>query len=62
MTGRCQDAGGEQAFVSEVPRLAAWSRVAHASFDGEHADDSGTTRVDGEVLTRMSRRSEAQPR
>ena len=33
------------------PGLAAWGRVAHGSFDGEHADDTGTTRVDGEVLT-----------
>ena len=31
--------------------LAAWGRVAHGSFDGEHADDSGSTRVDGEVVT-----------
>ena len=33
------------------PALAAWGRVAHGSFDAEHADDSGSTRVDGEVLT-----------
>ena len=33
------------------PGLAAWGRVAHGSFDGEHADDSGTTSVDGEVVT-----------
>ncbi len=33
------------------PGLAAWGRVAHGSFDGEHADDTGSTRVDGEVLT-----------
>ena len=33
------------------PDLAAWGRVAHGSFDGEHADDTGSTRVDGEVLT-----------
>ena len=33
------------------PGLAAWGRVAHGSFDGEHADDTGTTRVDAEVLT-----------
>ena len=33
------------------PGLAAWGRVAHGSFDGEHADDTGRTRVDGEVVT-----------
>ena len=33
------------------PALAAWGRVAQDSFDGEHADDTGTTRVDGEVVT-----------
>ena len=33
------------------PGLAAWGRVAHGSFDGEHADDTGRTRVDGQVLT-----------
>ena len=33
------------------PGLAAWGRVAQGSFDGEHADDTGSTRVDGEVLT-----------
>ena len=33
------------------PGLAAWGRVAQGSFDGEHADDTGRTRVDGEVLT-----------
>ena len=33
------------------PGLAAWGRVALGSFDGEHADDNGRTRVDGEVLT-----------
>ena len=33
------------------PALAAWGRVAQAGFDGEHADDTGRTRVDGEVLT-----------
>ena len=38
------------------PALAAWGRVAHGSFDAEHADDSAehdsrSTRVDGEVLT-----------
>ena len=33
------------------PALAAWGRVAQAGFDGEHEDDSGTTRVDGEVVT-----------
>ena len=33
------------------PALAAWGRVAHGSFDGEHADDTGRTRVDGEVVT-----------
>ena len=33
------------------PGLAAWGRVAHGSFDGEHADDTGSTRVDGEVVT-----------
>ena len=31
--------------------LAAWGRVAHASFDGVHADDTGRTSVDGEVVT-----------
>ena len=31
--------------------LAAWGRVAHGSFDGEHADGDGRTRVDGEVVT-----------
>ncbi len=35
------------------PALAAWGRVAHGSFDGEHEDDEGTTRFDGEVLTGM---------
>ena len=34
-----------------APDLAAWGRVAHGRFDGEHADDSGATRVDGDVLT-----------
>ena len=34
-----------------APGLAAWGRVAHGSFEGEHADDSGSTRVDGEVVT-----------
>ena len=33
------------------PGLAAWGRVAHGSFDGEHADGDGRTRVDGEVVT-----------
>ncbi len=33
------------------PGLAAWGRVAHGSFDGEHADDTGRTSVDGEVVT-----------
>ena len=33
------------------PGLAAWGRVAHGSFDGAHADDTGRTRVDGEVVT-----------
>ena len=33
------------------PGLAVWGRAAHGSFDGEHADDTGRTRVDGEVLT-----------
>ena len=33
------------------PGLAAWGRVAHDSFDGEHADDTGRTSVDGEVVT-----------
>ena len=33
------------------PALAAWGRVAHGSFEGEHADDTGRTGVDGEVLT-----------
>ena len=33
------------------PGLAAWGRVALGSFEGEHADDTGHTRVDGEVLT-----------
>ena len=33
------------------PGLAAWGRVAHGSFDGEHADDTGRTNVDGEVMT-----------
>ena len=33
------------------PGLAAWGRVAQGSFDGEHADDTGRTRVDGEVVT-----------
>ena len=33
------------------PALAAWGRVAHGSFDGEQAGDTGTTRVDGEVVT-----------
>ena len=34
-----------------APDLAAWGRVAHGRFDGEHADDTGATGVDGEVLT-----------
>ena len=33
------------------PGLAVWGRMAHARFDGEHADDTGRTRVDGEVVT-----------
>ena len=33
------------------PGLAAWGRVAHGSFNGEHADDTGRTGVDGEVVT-----------
>ena len=33
------------------PGLAAWGRVAHGSFDGAHADGTGRTSVDGEVLT-----------
>ncbi len=33
------------------PGLAAWGRAAHGSFDGEHADGTGRTRVDGKVLT-----------
>ena len=33
------------------PALAAWGRVAQAGFDGEHADDTGRTGVDGTVLT-----------
>ena len=33
------------------PDLAAWGRVAHGSFEGEHADDTGRTGIDGDVLT-----------
>ena len=33
------------------PGLAAWGRVAHGRFDGEAAADSGSLRIDGEVLT-----------
>ena len=33
------------------PDLAAWGRVAHGRFEGEHADDTGRTGVDGDVLT-----------
>ena len=33
------------------PGLAAWGRVAQGSFDGEHTDGTGRTRVDGEVVT-----------
>ncbi len=33
------------------PALAAWGRVAHGSFEGEHADDTGRTGVEGEVMT-----------
>ena len=33
------------------PGLAAWGRVAQGSFDGTHADDTGSTGVDGEVVT-----------
>ena len=33
------------------PALAAWGRVAHGRFAGEHADDTGRTGVDGDVLT-----------
>ena len=33
------------------PGLAAWGRVAHGRFDGEAAADSGSLRLDGEVLT-----------
>ncbi len=33
------------------PALAAWGRVALAGFDGEHADDTGRTGVEGEVMT-----------
>ena len=33
------------------PGLAAWGRVAHGRFDGEAASDTGSLRLDGEVLT-----------
>ena len=33
------------------PGLAAWGRVSQGGFDGEHADDSGRTSVDGAVVT-----------
>ena len=33
------------------PGLAAWGRVTAGGFDGEHADDTGRLRVDGEVVT-----------
>ena len=33
------------------PGLAAWGRVAHGRFDGEAAADTGSLRLDGEVLT-----------
>ena len=33
------------------PALAAWGRVAQGRFNGEHAGDTGSTRVDGEVTT-----------
>ena len=33
------------------PDPAAWGRVAHGRFEGEHADDTGRTGVDGDVLT-----------
>ena len=33
------------------PGLAAWGRAEHGSFDGEHADDTGRTSVDGQVVT-----------
>ncbi len=33
------------------PGFATWGRAVHGSFDGEHADDTGRTGVDGEVLT-----------
>ena len=39
--------GGERA----GPGLAAWGRVAQAGFEGEHADDTGRTSVDGTVMT-----------
>ena len=34
-----------------APRFAAWGRVTQGSFDGEQADATGRTRLDGEVLT-----------
>ena len=40
-------AGGDGA----GPGLAAWGRVSAGGFDGEHADDTGRLRVDGEVVT-----------
>ena len=33
------------------PGLAVWGRVAHGSFDGEQASDTGRLRLDGEVVT-----------
>ena len=39
--------GGERA----GPGLAAWGRVAQAGFEGEHADDTGRTSVEGTVMT-----------
>ena len=33
------------------PALTAWGRVAHGSFEGEEAADSGPTGIDGEVMT-----------
>ena len=55
MTGRELTLGSSFHLATEGagsrPDLAAWGRMAHGSFDGEHADDTGRTRVDGEVLT-----------
>ena len=55
MTARALLAGSTFHLAGEregsAPGFAAWGRVTQGSFDGEQADDTGRTRMDGEVLT-----------